>query len=119
SVGDFGAGTGFFASVLSRLVGHQGRVICSEIQKNLVDKLNDKIRSEHLSNVSVVWGDMEEEGGTKIESGILDAAITVNTLFQTEDREAAVREIARTLRAGGKLFVIDWTESFGGLGPQP
>ena len=25
----------------------------------------------------------------------------------------------RVLRPGGKAVVIDWTESFGGLGPQP
>ena len=83
SVGDIGAGTGNFVGALSRLVGPQGRVYCSEIQKNLVEKLNDKIRGEHLSNASVLWGDMEELGGTKIADGSLYAAVTVNTLFQT------------------------------------
>lgn len=119
SVGDFGAGTGNFVGALSRLVGPQGRVYCSEIQKNLVEKLNDKIRGEHLGNASVLWGDMEELGGTKIADGSLDAAVTVNTLFQTEDKETAIKEMARTLRPGGKLFIIDWTESWSGLGPQP
>ncbi len=119
TVGDFGAGTGFFATVLSRLVGHEGKVYCVEIQKNLVEKLVDKVRREHLSNVEVIWGDLEEDGATKIPDGSLDAAVIVNTLFQTEDRYLAVREISRTLRSGGKLFIIDWTESWGGLGPQP
>lgn len=119
SVGDFGAGTGFFASILSRLVGHEGKVYCVEIQKNLVDRLDDKVRREHLGNAQVIWGDLEEIGGSKIPDGTLDAAIIVNTLFQTEDRYLAVREISRTLRSGGKLFIIDWTESWGGLGPQP
>ena len=27
--------------------------------------------------------------------------------------------MARTVRSGGKFFVIDWTESFAGMGPQP
>lgn len=119
TVGDFGAGTGFFASVLSRLVGPEGKVYCVEIQKNLVEKLSDKVRRDHLSNVEVIWGDLEEMGGSKISDESLDAAIIVNTLFQTEDRYLAVREMVRTLRSGGKLFIIDWTESWGGLGPQP
>lgn len=118
-VGDFGAGVGNFSTVLSRLVGHEGKVYASEIQKNLVDTLNDKVRREHLGNVEVVWGDVEELGGTKIEDEVLDTAIIVNTLFQMEERDMAIREISRTLRSGGKFFIIDWVESWGGLGPQP
>lgn len=118
-VGDFGAGMGNFSTVLSRLVGAEGRVYASEIQKNLVDTLNDKVRREHLGNVEVVWGDVEELGGTKIEDEVLDAAIIINTLFQMEERQTAIKEISRTLRPGGKFFIIDWAESWGGLGPQP
>lgn len=118
-VGDFGAGAGNFTAVLSRLVGQEGRIYASEIQKNLVDTLNNKLKTEHLGNVEVIWGDVEELGGTKIEDGVLDAAIIVNTLFQTEERDTAIKEISRTLRTGGKLFIIDWSESWGGLGPQP
>jgi hypothetical protein len=26
--------------------------------------------------------------------------------------------MGRTIRSGGKFFIIDWTESFAGMGPQ-
>lgn len=118
-VADFGAGSGYFTKILSKLVGEEGRVYACEIQKNLVESIGDLARRENLNNVSVVWCDMETQNGTKIEDKVLDAAIVVNTLFQIEDKDVAVDEITRTLRSGGKLFVIDWSESFGGLGPQP
>lgn len=118
-VGDFGAGAGAFSAVLSKLVGPQGRVYACEIQKALVEKLTDQIRRDRLGNVEVIWGDLEEAQGTKIKDGTLDAAIIVNTLFQIEDRQTAIGEMARTLRAGGKLFIIDWAESWGGIGPEP
>lgn len=118
-VADLGAGSGNFIPVLSRVVGGQGRVYACEIQKNLVEALSDRVRREHLSNVEVIWSDLEEVGGSKIEDSTLDAAIIVNTLFQADNRSAMVAEAARALRSGGKLFVIDWTESWGGLGPQP
>lgn len=118
-VGDFGSGAGNFVAVLSRAVGPDGRVYACEVQRNLVETLASRIRKEHLSNVDVVWSDIEEAGGTKIEDEALDVAVLINTLFQIENKEAALREIGRTLRPGGKLLVIDWSESWGGVGPQP
>lgn len=118
-VADFGAGTGYFTTVLARSVAPDGRVFALEIQKNLIEKLVDKVRQDRLSNVEVKWVDLEAIGGSKLEDGSLDAALVANTLFQMEARAAALQEIARTLRGGGKLFIIDWSESWGGMGPQP
>lgn len=118
-VGDFGAGSGHFLPVLSRLVGNDGRVYAVEIQKNLAEALSGKVSREHLSNVEVVWGDLEAINGSKIDDDVLDVALVVNTLFQAEDRKSFIAEATRPLRSGGKLFIIDWSESFGGLGPQP
>ena len=119
TVADFGAGMGNFAVALSRLVGDEGTVYACEIQKNLVEAIEGKVRNAGLSNVETIWCDLEAENGTKLKDGVLDAGILVNTLFIMEEKEVAVKEMARTLRPGGKMFVIDWSESFGGLGPQP
>ena len=118
-VADFGAGSGFFLQALSRVVGPSGRVYACEIQRELVAKLGDVARAEGLTNVDPLWCDLEEPGGVKIADGALDTVVIINTLFQLEDKAATLKEAARTLRSGGKLFIIDWTESFGGLGPQP
>jgi ubiquinone/menaquinone biosynthesis C-methylase UbiE len=72
-----------------------------------------------LSNIQPLWCDLEEVGGIKIPSNSLDAGILVNTLFQFELKGEALAEIRRVLRPQGVLHVIDWSESFGGLGPQP
>ncbi len=118
-VADFGAGAGFYLRVLSEAVGVSGRVYACEIQRELVEKLGNVARSEGLTNVDPLWCDLEEPNGVKIGSGVLDAVVMINTLFQLENKAATIDEAYRTLRSGGKLFVIDWSESFGGLGPQP
>lgn len=118
-VADFGAGSGFFLKVLSEGVGQSGRVYACEIQKVLVEKLGDYIRTAGLQNVEPMWCDLEEPNGIPIPDSNLDKAMLINTLFQIEDKPAAIREMGRTLRRGGLLYVIDWTESFGGLGPTP
>jgi ubiquinone/menaquinone biosynthesis C-methylase UbiE len=118
-VADFGAGSGFFLSALHKGVGPSGKVYACEIQKGLVDKLGEFAISTGLGNVMPLWCDLEEERGIKIADGELDVAVLVNTLFAIEDKETAVQEMVRTLRRGGKFFVVDWTESFAGMGPQP
>lgn len=118
-VADYGAGSGFFMCALARAVGPDGRVYACEIQKGLVERLGDLARQQRLQNVHPLWCDLEEEQGIKIDTGVLDAAIVVNTLFQIDDKETALREMLRPLRSGGKFFVIDWTESFAGMGPRP
>lgn len=117
-VADFGAGSGFFLRPLSKAVGENGLVYACEIQKVLVEKLGELAGLQGLGNIHPLWCDLEEPNGIKINDQELDAAILVNTLFLFEQKEVAIKEMARTIRSGGKFFVIDWTESFAGMGPQ-
>ncbi len=116
-VADLGAGSGHFTRALSRLVGPEGKVFAIEIQKQLAESIALMARKERLSNVEPIWGDLEAIGGTKISDSTLDAAVISNTLSMLEDKATALKECARILRKGGKLLIIDWADSFGGLGP--
>ena len=118
AVADFGAGSGHYMKPLSHAVGSSGKVYLCEIQKNLVEALGHTMHELHLKNVHPLWCDVEAQGGVKLKDGTLDAGLISNTLFQFTDKDAALTEIARVLRKGAKLFVIDWTDSFGGLGPH-
>ncbi|MCD5382376.1 MAG: methyltransferase domain-containing protein [Candidatus Pacebacteria bacterium] len=118
-IADFGAGSGYFLAALSQLVGPEGRVYACDIQKTLVEKLGIIAQEQRLSNIEPLWCDLEAIGGTKLADGVLDGGVLINTLFQIEDKETVLQELARVIRPGGKLFVVDWTESFAGLGPQP
>jgi ubiquinone/menaquinone biosynthesis C-methylase UbiE len=118
-VADFGAGSGRFLKALSRAVGSEGRVYACEIRKNLIEMMAAEAIEWRLPNVETIWADLVDVGSTKLKDGILDGGVLINTLFQIEDKEDALREIARVTRKGGKLFIVDWTESFSGLGPHP
>lgn len=118
-VADFGAGSGHFMRPLAQGVGKSGMVYMVEVQKGLVEALGVRARELMLSNIRTLWCDFETQGGTKLKDGLLDVGLLSNTLFQLSDKETALKEIARVLRKGAKLFVIDWSDSFGGLGPRP
>ena len=118
-VADFGAGSGAYLEPLSVAVGTSGSVYACEIQKTLVDKINTYIHDHRLVNVRPLWCDLEAPHGTKLGDSTLDVGVLVNTFFQIEAKEQALAEMARVIKKGGKLIVIDWTDSFGGLGPLP
>lgn len=117
-VADFGAGTGFYSKAASPRVGYTGKVYAIEVQKDLVKKLEHDIKTWGLSNIECVWGDIERRGGTKIADHSMDAVIVSNVLFQVEDKVGLVDEVRRVLKKDGKVLLIDWSASFGGMGPK-
>jgi ubiquinone/menaquinone biosynthesis C-methylase UbiE len=81
--------------------------------------IKDAAAAKGLKNVEVIWGDIERLGGTKIKDASADAVVISNVLFQAEDKKGLLLEAKRVLKAGGKLLLVDWRESFSNLGPAP
>lgn len=117
-VADFGAGSGFYAVTAARLVGDKGKVFAVDIQKDLLIKLKKEATAKRILNIEIIWGDLEKAGGAKLKDESVDRLIVSNLLFQIEGKENLAREVARVLKPNGKVLTIDWTDSFGGLGPQ-
>ena len=117
-VADFGAGSGAYTLALAHSVGAGGRVYAIEVQQDLLKKIKNLAEAQGYRNVDVIWGDFERNGGSKLAEMSLDVVILSNTLFQLDDKRGAILEANRVLRNGGQLVVIDWSESFGGMGPQ-
>ena len=118
-VADFGAGSGAYSIAAAKALHGTGRVYAVEIQKDLLTRMQNTARSSGLGNVDVVWGNIEKRGGTKLHENSIDVVILSNVLFQTDEKKITLEEARRVLRPGGRLFLVDWTASFGNLGPVP
>lgn len=116
-VGDLGSGTGRYALAAASVVGPTGQVYAMDVQEDVLKHVRDAAHARGLRNVETVWGDLERPGGTRLRENILDALILANVLFQLESKVEAVEEAKRILRPGGKLLIVDWTGSHGGMGP--
>jgi len=114
---DLGAGSGAYTLAAARRVGEDGKVSAVEVQKDLLSKVRDAAVAEHLFNVEAIWGDIEKEGGTKLKDSSIDAVIISNVLFQVVEKGNVIREAYRILKPNRRVLLIDWSGSFGGLGP--
>ncbi len=117
-VADFGAGSGYWSFLLAKRVHSTGKVYAIDVQKDWLIRLKNDAEKLKLDNIEVVLADIEESGGIHLASGLVDWVFLVNTLFATDNRPNVVREARRILKPGGKIFLIDWVDSFGGLGPH-
>ena len=117
-IADFGSGSGFYSIAIADEVGVNGRVYAIDVQKDLLQKIKNEAKIKGLSNLEIIWGDVEKVGGTKIKDHSIDIIIIANILFQVPDKNNVCAEAKRILKNGGRALVIDWLDSFGGLGPR-
>lgn len=115
-VADFGSGSGAYVFAVAKALAGSGKVFAVDVQKDLLRRIENEANSKKLPNVSVLWDDLEA-AGSKIASNSLHLVIVSNLLFQVEKKEEVLREAFRTLKGGGRLVLIDWSESFRGMGP--
>lgn len=116
-VADFGAGAGHYALVAADKVGGEGAVYVVDIQQELLTKAKSHASEAQSKALHFIQGDLEEDHGSHLKDGLVDAVIIANVLFQIEQKSACLKEAYRVLKKGGELLVTDWSESFGGIGP--
>ncbi|PIR12808.1 hypothetical protein COV49_04190 [Candidatus Falkowbacteria bacterium CG11_big_fil_rev_8_21_14_0_20_39_10] len=117
-VADLGCGaSGHFIFPAADLIGRGGKVYAVDILRTVLQSIGKRIKQDNIENIETVWSDMEIFGATKIESGSLDIALLINTLYQSHKRTEIVREAVRMLKKGGRLLVVEWKNTSSPIGP--
>lgn len=117
-IAEFGSGSGLYSMQASKALMSSGRVYAIDVQKDILTKLKNEAVRQGFYNIEVIWGNIEKLGGTKLRDYSIDWVFICNTMFQVEDRDSTIKEAKRVLKPGGKIVLVDWSESFGGMGPS-
>ena len=117
-VADFGAGSGAYTFAIAEHLSGSGHVIAVDIQRDLLRRIKNEATRRGYKNVDIVWGDLEVLGSSKIADRHLDFVLISNLLFQVQEKVRVLYEARRVLKPQGRLAIIDWAESFKGMGPQ-
>jgi predicted methyltransferase len=114
AVADLGVGAGWFTVRLARRVGPNGRVYAEDIQTEMIQATQRRVQREGLRNVTPILG---TEDDPKLPTGALDAVVVVGIYHELADPVAFLANVARALKANGRVGVIDFRSGAGGPGP--
>jgi len=106
-VAEFGCGTGSFTIAIAKAL-LKGMVYALDIQEEPLSALIGRARAEGLSNIKNIQCDLEEPKGSTLQDESLDLVFVTNILFQSDNKEAVLKEAKRILRPDGKAVVVDW-----------
>lgn len=104
-VADIGAGSGYYASRMAKLVGPTGHVFATDIQPGMLEILNRRIKSEGLTNVTTVLGAMDDP---KLAPASIDLAIMVDVYHELQDPQAFLQKLRPVFKPGGRFVLLEY-----------
>jgi ubiquinone/menaquinone biosynthesis C-methylase UbiE len=99
---ELGPGTGYYALDMAEWVAPGGRLDVFDLQQEMLDHTLRRAGERGLANVAPTQGDAQS---MSYADATFDAAYLVTVLGEIPDQEAALRELARVLKPGGRLVV--------------
>ena len=99
---EVGPGTGYYTLEVAEWVKPDGQVDILDLQPEMLDHTMRRAGERGLANVTPTQSDAT---AMPYEDGTYDAAYLVAVLGEIPDQEAALRELSRVLKPGGRLIV--------------
>jgi ubiquinone/menaquinone biosynthesis C-methylase UbiE len=99
---EVGPGTGYYALEVAEWVTPEGRLDVFDLQQEMLDHTLRRAGERGIENVTPAQGDARE---LPYEDATFDAAYLVTVLGEIPDQEAALRELGRVVKPGGRVIV--------------
>jgi len=103
SVGDIGAGSGFFTVLAARRVGDKGTVYAEDINPDAIQYIDQRLKKEGLHNVKTVLG----KPGNPLFPASINAVLLLKTYHEIAEPVILFRNLRHSLAKGAKVGVID------------
>lgn len=103
-IGDIGAGAGYYAVRLSRMVGPSGAVVAQDVRRDYLTELAWRVQQLKLTNVKIALGDPHDP---RLPPASLDAAILVHMYHEIAQPYAFLYNLAPALKPGARVGIVD------------
>jgi SAM-dependent methyltransferase len=104
TVGDIGAGSGYHAIRLARLLGPTGHVIAQDVTSDYLDQLAKRIKRLKLTNVTLALGEAHDPRLPRLS---LDVAILVHMYHEVAQPYAFLYNLAPALKPDARVGIVD------------
>jgi ubiquinone/menaquinone biosynthesis C-methylase UbiE len=101
---EIGPGIGYYSIEAVRRVGANGRLYCLDVQRDMLRETRRRLRAADCDNAGFLHASAER---LPLRSGSLDHVFLITVLGEIPDRAAALAEIRRVLRSGGRLSICE------------
>lgn len=100
---EIGTGTGFYAVEAARRVGTRGRMICLDVQLEMLKQTRCRVQGSGFEALFAV----ADARSLPLRAASVDHVFLVTVLGEIPDRPRALREIRRVLLPGGHLSIAE------------
>jgi ubiquinone/menaquinone biosynthesis C-methylase UbiE len=101
---ELGPGSGYFSVEVARRLGPEGRLVCVDIQPEMIGALRRRLLRAGVTNALPMVGDAL---GLPLADRSVDCAFLVTVLGEVPDRPKALAELHRVLKPGGILSITE------------
>ena len=101
---DIGCGPGFFSIDMAQMVGKAGRVIASDLQEGMLQKLRDKIQGTELEQRITLHKCEENKIGV---SENVDFVLAFYVVHEVPNQKEFFMEIGSILKPNGKVLIVE------------
>jgi len=101
---DVGCGPGFFSLELAEMVGKSGRVIASDLQEGMLQKVRDKIQGTELEERITLYKCEENKIGV---SDSVDFILAFYVVHEVPDQEEFLNEVGSILKPNGHALIVE------------
>jgi protein-L-isoaspartate O-methyltransferase len=105
AVADIGCGTGYYASRMARIVGEKGIVYGVDIQQEMLDLMQRKMKLLRITNVKSILGEVKDP---KLAPESCDAMLLVDVYHEFDFPYEMTRAMIPALKKGGRLIFIEF-----------
>jgi len=101
---DVGSGSGFDALIASQMVGPEGRVVGIDMTHEMLSKARSGAKNMGANNIEFREGYADQ---LPLPANFADVLISNGVLNLSPDKEKTLRDWARVLKPGGRLYIGD------------
>ncbi len=104
-VADIGAGTGYISQRMAKRVGDTGLVYAEDIQQEMLDLLDRKMKLFHITNMKPLLGTTTDP---KLPEASVDMIIMVDVYHEFDQPYEMTKSMIRGLKPGGRLVFVEF-----------